>query len=122
MRVRILFFGVLKDIVGGSAATLDLPDGSCAGDVLAHYEARIPQLNGPLSSLALAVNQEYASPGTKLKENDEIALLPPVSGGAPEMCGDGHGSPRPSQKYPRLAKAARRGAPQVLVAFEGSLP
>jgi len=51
---------------------------------LAHYEAQIPRLKEALPSLALAVNQQYASPDTKLKSDDEIALLPPVSGGTEE--------------------------------------
>jgi len=87
MRVRILFFGGLKEIIGGSADTLELPEGSSVADVLTHYEAKIPRLRELLPSLALAVNREYAGSGTKLKENDEIALLPPVSGGAEEARG-----------------------------------
>jgi molybdopterin synthase catalytic subunit len=87
MRVRILFFGVLKEIIGGSADTLELPEDSSVADVLAHYEAEIPRLKESLPSLALAVNREYAGPGTKLKENDEVALLPPVSGGAEQTGG-----------------------------------
>ena len=87
MRVRILFFGVLKEIAGGSADTLELPQDSSVADVLLHYEVEIPRLRESLPSLALAVNREYAGPATKLKENDEIALLPPVSGGAEETGG-----------------------------------
>jgi len=58
-------------------------------DVLAHYQTRIPQLKDSLSSLALAVNEQYAGPDTKLNENDEVALLPPVSGGATSEPGRG---------------------------------
>jgi len=87
MRVRILFFGVLKEIMGASADTLEVPQDSSVADVLAHYETKIPRFRESLPSLALAVNREYAGPGTKLKENDEIALLPPVSGGAEETAG-----------------------------------
>jgi molybdopterin synthase catalytic subunit len=87
MRVRVLFFGVLKDLAGKSGDSLDLPDGSSVRDVLARYERQIPRLKALLSSLALAVNQQYAGPDTKLKADDEVALLPPVSGGAPEAAG-----------------------------------
>jgi len=84
MRVRVLFFGMLKDLAGTSSETLDLAEGATVADVLAHFGERIPRLKGALPSLALAVNRQYADAGTKLKENDEVALLPPVSGGAPE--------------------------------------
>lgn len=82
MRVRVLFFGVLKDLAGQSGEFLDLPEGALVRDVLAHYESRAPGFNKSLASLAVAVNQEYAGPETRLRSDDEIALLPPVSGGS----------------------------------------
>jgi molybdopterin synthase catalytic subunit len=81
MRVRVLFFGMLKDLVGKASDTLDLDQGASVADLLAHYETQIPQLRESLPSLALAVNQEYASAQTKLRSNDEVAILPPVSVG-----------------------------------------
>jgi molybdopterin converting factor subunit 1 len=84
MRVRILFFGMLKELAGRSSDTLDVAEGASVADVLRHYESQIPRLKDALSSLALAVNQQYAGPDTRLKTDDEIALLPPVSGGMPE--------------------------------------
>ena len=81
MRVRVLFFGMLKDLVGKASDTLDLDQGASVADLLAHYETQIPRLRESLPSLALAVNQEYASTETKLRSNDEVAILPPVSGG-----------------------------------------
>jgi molybdopterin converting factor subunit 1 len=88
MRVRILFFGILKEMAGKSVDELDLPDGASVRDVLAHYASQISRLKDSLPSLALAVNQQYAAPDTVLRANDEVALLPPVSGGAPEAAGD----------------------------------
>ena len=82
MQVRVLFFGMLKDVAGCGADTLTLRDGALLGDVLEHYEKRIPQLKDLLPSLAMSVNREYAGPEAQLHPNDEIALLPPVSGGA----------------------------------------
>jgi molybdopterin synthase catalytic subunit len=81
MRVHVLFFGMLKDLVGKASDTLDLDQGASVADLLAHYETQIPRLRESLPSLALAVNQEYASAETKLRPNDEVAILPPVSGG-----------------------------------------
>jgi molybdopterin converting factor small subunit len=73
---------MLKDVAGRNREELELPEGSAVTDVLAYYESRIPDLKKWLSSVALAVNQQYVGPDTKLKAGDEIALLPPVSGGA----------------------------------------
>ena len=88
MRVRVLFFGVLKEIAGKSADEIDVRDGASVRDVLLHYQSQIPQLQASLSSIALAVNQQYTGADTKLKANDEIALLPPVSGGAFDAVGE----------------------------------
>ena len=83
MQVRVLFFGMLKDLVGRGADSLSLPEGATLGDLVSHYEANTPRLRDLLPSIALAVNREYAGPEAKLRPNDEVALLPPVSGGAP---------------------------------------
>src|SRR5271156_4988398 len=82
MRVRVLFFGGLKDLAGKSSDLLELPDGALVRDVLAHYLAQVPGMRELAASLAVAVNQEYAGAETRLKSDDEVALLPPVSGGS----------------------------------------
>jgi molybdopterin synthase catalytic subunit len=82
MRVRVLFFGMLKDAAGKSSDEVELEEGALVRDLLAHCEARIPRLKESLGSLAVAVNQQYSGADTKLNANDEVALLPPVSGGA----------------------------------------
>jgi len=82
MRVRVLFFGGLKDLAGKSTDLLELPDGALVRDVLAHYLAQVPGMRELVASLAVAVNEEYASAETTLKADDEVALLPPVSGGS----------------------------------------
>jgi molybdopterin synthase catalytic subunit len=121
MRVRVLFFGTLKDAAGKSSDLLDLREGASVADVLAHYQAESPGLSQFLSSLALAVNQEYADPGTKLKEGDEIALLPPVSGGAEATGGRARhaaivrGAIDPQPTLARL----KRGEDGAAVVFEG---
>jgi molybdopterin converting factor subunit 1 len=83
MQVRILFFGVLKELLGRSSEDLTVPDTAQVKNVVDHYGVRIAALNGMLNSIAVSVNQEYASLETKLNPGDEIALLPPVSGGVP---------------------------------------
>lgn len=84
MQVRVLFFGQLRDLAGRHSDSLALPEGATLGDLLAHYEQGIPRLKEFLPSLALSLNQEYASLDAILRDRDEVALLPPVSGGAPE--------------------------------------
>jgi molybdopterin converting factor subunit 1 len=82
MRVRVLFFGGLKDLAGKSEDLLELPEGARVRDVLAHYLSQVPRMKESVASLAVAVNQEYAGAETGLKSGDEVALLPPVSGGS----------------------------------------
>jgi molybdopterin synthase catalytic subunit len=84
MMIRVLFFGMLKELVGRSTDNVDLPDGARVEDVLAHYERRVPRLETIRRSLAISVNQEYARSDRELSAGDEVAFLPPVSGGAPE--------------------------------------
>jgi molybdopterin synthase catalytic subunit len=82
MQVRVLFFGVLKDLAGHASESLSLPDHATLADVLHHYETKIALPQSLLRSLAMSVNREYAPANTKLQEDDEVALLPPVSGGS----------------------------------------
>jgi MoaE-MoaD fusion protein len=84
VRVRILFFGRLKELTGKATDAVDIPENASIRDVLLHYETHVPELRKFLPSLAVAVNQQYAGPETKLNAGDEVALLPPVSGGAPD--------------------------------------
>ena len=85
MQVRVLLFGVLKDLAGRSSDELTLPDRATAADVLDHYERTFPEKKGLLASIAISVNQEYAASDCQLHPGDEVALLPPVSGGAEQQ-------------------------------------
>jgi molybdopterin converting factor subunit 1 len=80
MRVHVLFFGVLRETFG-DGATIELPDGSMAGTVLMSARDRAPQLGELWGRVAIAVNQSYVGAETVLADGDEVALLPPVSGG-----------------------------------------
>ncbi len=84
MRAKVLFFGVLKDIAGRPAEDAEFPDGADLGAVFDCYAKRFPQLRHMAASIVMARNQEFAPPSTKLSDGDEIALLPPVSGGNAE--------------------------------------
>jgi MoaE-MoaD fusion protein len=84
MRVTVLFFGVLKEILASESQTLDLPPGATVDSVLGHYRAVLPQQTRLWPTLAIAVNRSYAAHGCLLNDGDEVALLPPVSGGSPD--------------------------------------
>ena len=81
MRVQVLFFGLLRDIVGAYEDHIDLPSGATLGDVFEHYAASHPRLAEMRASIVLARNQQFARSSACVSDGDEIALLPPVSGG-----------------------------------------
>ncbi len=81
MRVRVLFFGRLKDIVGHAEDFVDLPDGAPIEALFIHYRSLYPELSGFRSLLVASRNQEFAAWNTPLDAGDEVAFIPPVSGG-----------------------------------------
>ncbi len=83
MQIKVLFFGLLKDVCGRTDDKLELGDGAVARDVFNHYATAFPRLAGMAKSVVLARNHEFVAPETALADGDEVALLPPVSGGAP---------------------------------------
>ena len=84
MKISVLFFGVLKDIVGRPAEKIDLPEGSRVQDLVLYYAQTSSQLEAMIPSLAVAVNQEYSGVNQTLCDGDEVGLLPPVGGGSSE--------------------------------------
>ena len=81
VRVKVLFFGRLKDVVGQSEESLDLNHASTIEQLFARYSHRIPELAKYRSSVVASRNQEFAAWDTPLHSGDEVAFLPPVSGG-----------------------------------------
>lgn len=81
VRVKVLFFGRLKDVVGQSEESLDLNDASTIEQLFALYSQRIPELAKYRSSVVASRNREFAAWDTPLHSGDEVAFLPPVSGG-----------------------------------------
>jgi len=84
MQVRVLFFGVLKDLAGRSSDVLSLPDHATAADVIDRYQQQFSNRGEIFKSVAISVNQQYARPEDHLRAGDEVGLLPPVSGGSNE--------------------------------------
>jgi MoaE-MoaD fusion protein len=82
MRVRVLFFGQLKEIVGRSEDHAEVADGARLEDLFASYGRRYPKLAGFRHSVVASVNQSLADWASPLSMGDEVAFLPPVSGGA----------------------------------------
>jgi molybdopterin converting factor subunit 1 len=85
MRVRVLYFGVLKDAFGRGGEEMELEEGASVTDLIAACRGRYAGVAEVWDSMAVAVNQEYARAGVVLKDGDEVALLPPVSGGCLEL-------------------------------------
>ncbi|MGZ3873766.1 MAG: MoaD/ThiS family protein [Mucilaginibacter sp.] len=80
MRIKILAFGIAKDIFGSTSVNLDLANDATVYNLQYLLEQQYPRLK-QLASYMVAVNNEYALPGDSLHERDEIAIIPPVSGG-----------------------------------------
>ena len=80
MQVRILPFGILKESLGSDPFALDLPGGATVADLLAQLGVQAPAVES--LRIAVSVNAEYADRTRVLSENDEVGLLPPVSGGS----------------------------------------
>ncbi len=82
MRVRLLLFAGLREAVGSKEHLLEVPDGAPLGDVLARAEARLPALARWRGRLVVSLNEARRPLETIVRDGDEIALLPPVSGGS----------------------------------------
>ena len=80
MTIKILTFGIARDIIGSSNFEVSMTEGSTVVDLKKYLLERFP-LFANLSSLMIAVNAEYGIEDTILNERDEIALIPPVAGG-----------------------------------------
>jgi MoaE-MoaD fusion protein len=85
MQVRVLFWGRLKDIVGRAEDLTEVAEGSRVEDLFARYRRQYPELDGFRGSVAAAINQSLADWHSSLRNGDEVAFLPPVSGGEGEV-------------------------------------
>ena len=119
MRIRVLFFGVLKDVTGLAAGQIELPAGASAGAVFEHYAAQFPKLRTLERSILLARNQEFVRASEPVADGDEIAFLPPVSGGTGDAGGNYFALTRDAIDTRGLAARLLRGQDGAVVAFEG---
>lgn len=81
MKVRVLFFSVLKDLTGAEEVPIEMPAGATIANLLAELFTRWPGLSDWEPSLLIAQNQSYAARTELLLEGAEIAIMPPVQGG-----------------------------------------
>lgn len=79
--VKVLFFGAAADRAGTRETTLPADPGSTLEELWSHLVKRHPDLSPMRDTLAFAVNGEYARMEERLSDGDEVAVLPPVSGG-----------------------------------------
>jgi len=82
MQVKVLYFGVLKDVLQRDREQIDLIGAASVESLLSHIRSRRPVDGLAWNSLAVAVNRVYAKRDQILREGDEVAFLPPVSGGS----------------------------------------
>jgi len=82
MKIRVIYFGMLKDAVGRQIDEVSLPAGATLGDLVADRIQHTNVIDNFRKVLAFSVNQDYAQLSTVLHDGDEVAMLPPVSGGS----------------------------------------
>lgn len=80
MKTTILAFGIIKDFFNGSSKEMDVQDGITVAELKNQLEAVYPEMK-KLRSYMVAVNDEYANDKQVLNAHDEVAVIPPVSGG-----------------------------------------
>jgi molybdopterin converting factor subunit 1 len=127
VRVKVLFFGMLRDIVGRTEEHIDLADGAELDTIFRHYARQFPRLADLQSSIVLACNHEFRERSAVVQEGDEIAFLPPVSGGSGrythEICDAEQGYFFALTREPidaaGIGKQLLRGEDGALVNFEG---
>lgn len=82
MHIRVRFFASLREVMDGQRELVaEVPEGATVAELCERLSAEYPRLSEFTTNLAYAVNAEYAPPHHRLKDGDEVALIPPVSGG-----------------------------------------
>jgi molybdopterin converting factor subunit 1 len=81
MKITLRLFSVARELAGFREQTMEVPTGSCAGHVIDILQTRNPKFADWRQAIRVAVNQEYVSSDHPLHDGDEVAVIPPVSGG-----------------------------------------
>ena len=80
-KVTVLYFASARDVVGKQRETIEFEDGATAGEVLDRVVREHPGLLRARKSIRLSVNQEVVNPSARVRDGDELGVLPPVAGG-----------------------------------------
>jgi molybdopterin synthase catalytic subunit len=82
MRVRVRLFATYRELSGVRQLTWSGKEGATVGQLVEDIVRRFPRLEGYRETMLLAVNEAFADPSTRLRDGDDVALMPPVSGGS----------------------------------------
>ncbi|HUZ46547.1 MAG TPA: molybdenum cofactor biosynthesis protein MoaE [Terriglobia bacterium] len=116
MRIKVLFFGLTHDLTGLREDHVELEEGRNLDHLRSLYEGRFPRLRELAGSLLFAVNQQVADSAFPLQEGDEVAFMPPVSGG---LCQDVYRLTRQKVSAAALAESLKDRQDGAVVVFEG---
>lgn len=119
MRVRVLFFGQLREIVGLAEEDAELSEDARVEDLFEHYGRRFPRLAEFHASVAASVNQEYAAWCAPLSSGDEVAFLPPVSGGQQAVARDTIRLVRETIRSREIVESLKAPDDGAIVVFDG---
>lgn len=81
MEVQVKFFATLRDVVGAKEMGIEIPEGTTVAMLLDHLASKFPAIDAHRPTLLTAVNLEFEGSSHRLRQGDEVALMPPVSGG-----------------------------------------
>ncbi len=120
MTVTVRLFAVLRERAGADSIEMELNEGATVAEALEQLSAR-PELRDLLDRMPvrMAVNREYADPDTSLAPGDELALVPPVSGGSTEANVHAGVTDEPLS-LERLSRLVSRPAAGAIVSFQGT--
>src|SRR5579871_495703 len=116
MRVKVLFFGLTHDLTGLREEQVELAEGENLQALRRFYEKRFPRLEELSGSLLFAVNEQVTDPMSVLHEGDEVAFMPPVSGGMEDGI---YRITTEKINAEKLARALQTASDGAVVTFEG---
>lgn len=116
MQLHMRYFAIVRETMGCSSEVRTWPEGTTASDILTTLASEFPRISGLQRVIRVMVNQDYAAPETPLKDGDEVAIIPPVSGG------DGRFLVTPDPLDPRAIEALVAGPGEgAVVTFIGAV-
>jgi MoaE-MoaD fusion protein len=116
MKIKVLFFGLTQDLTGLKEEVIDVGEGEDVASLRGRYAQRFPRLSDLGDSLLFALNEELTGPTSPLHDGDEVAFMPPVSGG---LDGGIYAITRDVIRVSELAASLKRACDGAVVIFEG---